>query len=82
MAEYNAEHLAFHALGRRALVGKCEGGNIRSDGGGLLLGKVGARTGIVARLAVQFVDHRDPEAFEHRVRELVAQWVFGLACAG
>jgi len=30
-------------------------------------------------LALQFVDHRDPDAIEHSVRELVGQRVFGLA---
>jgi len=79
MTECNAEQLEFHALGRRAVVGKFDGGNISSDGGGLLLGEVEARTGIVERLAEQFVDHRDPEAIEHSVRDLVAQRVFGLA---
>jgi len=78
MTECNAEQLEFHALGRRAVVGKFDGGNISSDGGGLLLGEVEARTHIVERLALQFVDHRDPEAIEHSVRELVAQRVFGL----
>jgi len=79
MTECNAEQLEFHALGRRAVVGKFDGGNISSDGGGLLLGEVEARTRIVERLAEQFVDHRDPEAIEHSVRELVAQRVYGLA---
>ena len=79
MTECNGEPLEFHALGRRAVVGKFDGGNISSDGGGLLLAEVEARTGIIARLAEQFTDHRDPEAIEHSVRELVAQRVLGLA---
>ena len=79
MTECNAEQLEFHALGRRAVVGRFDGGNISSDGGGLLLGEVEARTRIVERLAEQFVDHRDPEAIEHSVRELVAQRLYGLA---
>ena len=66
MTEGNAEQLEFHALGRRTVVGKFDVGNISSDGGGLLLGKVEARTRIVERLAEQFIDHRDPEAIEHR----------------
>jgi len=61
------------------VVGKFDGGMIRSDGGGLLLAEVEARTGILARLGEQFTDHRDPEAIEHSVRELVAQGVVGLA---
>jgi hypothetical protein len=69
MTECNAEQLAFHALGRRAVVGKFDWGMISSDGGGLVLGEVESRTRIIARLAEQFVDHRDPEAIEHSVRE-------------
>jgi len=47
MTECNAGQLEFHALGRRAVVGKFDGGNISSDGGGLLLGEVEARTSYV-----------------------------------
>ena len=79
MTECNGEQLEFHALGKRAVVGNFDGGMISSDGGGLLLAEVEARTGILARLAEQFTDHRDPEAIEHTVRDLVAQRVLGLA---
>lgn len=79
MTECNGEQLEFHALGKRAVVGKFDGGMISSDGGGLLLGEVEAKTHIVERLAAQFTDHRDPEAIEHSVRDLLAQRVFALA---
>ena len=61
------------------MVGKFNGGNISSDGGGLLLAEVEARTHVLERLAGQFVDHRAAEAIEHSVRDLVAQRVLGLA---
>ena len=35
--ECNPEQLEFHALGRRAVVGRFDGGRITSDGGGVLL---------------------------------------------
>jgi hypothetical protein len=79
MTECSGEQLEFHALGKRAVVGKFDGGMISSDGGGLLLGEVEAKTHILERLAAQFTDHRDPEAIEHSVRDLVAQRVFALA---
>ena len=78
MTECIAEQLEFHALGRRAVVGRFDGGMISSDGGGLLLTEVEAKTRIVERLAQQFVDQRDPEAIEHSVRDLVGQRVYGL----
>jgi hypothetical protein len=52
---------------------------ISSDGGALLLGEVEARTHIVERFAQQFLDHRDPEAIEHTVKDLVGQRVFAQA---
>jgi hypothetical protein len=71
--------LEFHALGRREVVGKFDGGNITSDAGGLLLRETEKRTGIISGLARCFVDLRDPELVEHSVAELVAQRVYGLA---
>ena len=43
------------------------------------LGEKPARTHIVERLAQQFLDHRDPEAIEHTVKDLVGQRVFAQA---
>jgi hypothetical protein len=54
----------FHALGRRAVAGRFDGGAISSDGGALLR-EVEAKTRIVERLGACFTDHRDPEAIEH-----------------
>ena len=79
MTECNPEQLEFLGLGKRAVVGAFDGGLISSDGGGLLLREVAERTGLIDRLAEQFVDYRDPDAIEHGVRDLVAQRVFALA---
>jgi hypothetical protein len=75
----NPTQLEFHALGRREVVGKFDGGNITSDAGGLLLRETEMRTGILSRFAECFQDLRDPELIEHTVAELVAQRVYGLA---
>ena len=40
--------LEFHALGKREVVGKFDGGNITSDAGGLLLRETEMRTGILS----------------------------------
>jgi hypothetical protein len=71
--------LKFHALGRREVVGKFDGGTITSDAGGLLLRETEKRTGIISGFARCFEDLRDPELIEHTVAELVAQRVYGLA---
>ena len=76
--ECTQTQLQFHQFGNRQIVGKFEGMQ-SSDGGALLLREVEQRTGIVKRLAQQFVDHRDPELIEHSVEDLVMQRVFGLA---
>jgi hypothetical protein len=71
--------LEFHALGRREVVGKFDGGSITSDAGGLLLRETEKRTAIISGFAECFEDLRNPEAIEHTVAELVAQRIYGLA---
>ncbi|MEJ2239118.1 MAG: IS1380 family transposase [Gemmatimonadales bacterium] len=71
--------LEFHALGSRDVVGRFDGGQISSDGGGLLLREVDRRLGMLTRLADCFTDYRNPNSIEHDVAALVAQRVYGLA---
>ena len=75
----NTKPLAFHGLGRRKVVGGFNGGEISSDGGGLLLREVEQRTHILRRLSGCFTDHRDPTRIEHGLETLIKQRVFGLA---
>lgn len=77
--ECKPAQLEFHALGRREVVGRFDGGRITSDGGGLLLREVDHRLGMFARLASCFTDYRNPNSIEHSVQALVAQRVYGLA---
>lgn len=79
MTECNPQSFLFHHQGRRQVVARFDGGRISSDGGALLLGQVERRTGILARFAGCFTDHRDPDRIEHSVLQLVSQRVFGLA---
>ena len=69
----------FHSLNHRQIRAQFDGGAISSDGGGLLLREVDKRTGIIGKFAACFTDYRDPERIEHRLEELVAQRVYGLA---
>ena len=77
--ECSGKLFEFHPLGGREVRADFSGGTISSDGGGLLLREVEKRTGIVERFGKCFRDHRDAERIEHRVGELVAQRVYGLA---
>jgi len=67
------------APGRREYVARFDGGDISSDGGALLLGRVESRRRILARLSDCFVDRRDPGRVEHSIAELVAQRVLAIA---
>ena len=73
------ESFGFHALGRREVVGRFDGGQITSDGGGLLLRETDQVTGIIGQFADCFTDHRDPARTEHTVEELLSQRIYGLA---
>jgi len=69
----------FHPLKQRQVRAQFDGGAITSDGGGLLLREVDKRIGIIRQFAACFTDYRDPKRIEHRLEELVAQRVYGLA---
>ena len=77
--ECTPAQLQFHALGRRDVIGRFDGGRITSDGGGVLLRETDLRLGLMDRLAGCFSDHRNANSVEHGVRALVAQRVYALA---
>lgn len=77
--ECNQQSFAFHALGRREVVARFDGGRITSDAGGLLLREAEQATGIIRQFAACFADHRDPDLIEHPVEDLIAQRVYALA---
>jgi hypothetical protein len=77
--ECSSPDLVFQPLGSRDVVARFDGGTISSDGGCLLLGEAERLTGTLRQLAACFTDHRDPDAIEHTVAQLVAQRVYGLA---
>ena len=81
MTECKPKPIEFHALGSREVVAHFDGGDITSDGGGLILREVEQRTGILKKFAACFLDYRKPEAIEHSVEDLVAQRGYGL-CLG
>ena len=69
----------FQHLNKREIRAQFDGGMITSDGGGLLLREVEKRTGILRQFATCFTDYRNADLIDHRVEELVAQRVYGLA---
>jgi len=73
------EQLEFHALGRRLVTGRFDGGRISSDAGGVLLREVDQRIGLTERMSRCFVDYRKAASVEHRVGELVSQRIYAIA---
>src|SRR5437016_12082133 len=69
----------FHPQKRRRIRAQFDGGAITSDGGGVLLREVEKRAGILRQFAACFSDYRNPDLIEHKVEEMVAQRVYGLA---
>jgi hypothetical protein len=61
------------------VVGKFDGGRITSDAGAVLLREVEKHFGIIRQFSACFTDYRDADRVEHRVQDLVAQRVYGLA---
>jgi hypothetical protein len=66
-------------LGKRTVVADFGGGQITTDGGGLLLREVERVTGIIRGFAACFRDHRAQAWVEHSLDILVAQRVYGIA---
>lgn len=75
-----SEQLEFQGLGRKEVVGRFDAGRTTSDGGVLALRELAERSGMLARFAQCFTDHRNPALIEHRVEELIAQRVLANAC--
>ncbi len=79
MTECSQAGFEFQALFSREVIGRFDGGQITSDGGGLLLREVERRARILERFAGCFSDHRAVDRIEHSVAELVAQRIYGVA---
>lgn len=70
----------FPDLFDRPLVAAFDQPHASSDGGAVLLKAVDRRLGLTADLAASLVDVRAPGRVTHRLADLLAQRVFGLAC--
>jgi hypothetical protein len=61
------------------VVGSFDGARMSTEGGALLLRQADRKIGLLRRVAACFTDGRDPQRVEHRLREMLAQRIFGLA---
>ena len=79
MAKCTASVLEFPPCHRRRVQAEFSGGAITSDGGVVLLRQVDQRIGLTARLAQVLPDSRDPARWDHGLRDLLRQRIYGLA---
>jgi len=79
MTECNQPSFEFEGHFSRQITGQFDGGQQTSDAGGLLLRETDGRLNLLSRFAACFVDGRDAGRIEHRVEEMVAQRVYGMA---
>jgi len=67
-------------LSGREVMGTFDGGEMSSDGGVMLVAEAERKLGVVQRFASVVDDRRDPLKVRHRIDEMLAQRVFGIAC--
>ncbi|MCG8671611.1 MAG: IS1380 family transposase [Pseudomonadales bacterium] len=77
--ECTLKKLKYQGLFNREIVSDFCGGQITSDGGGLLLREINLGRGIINGFSKCFKDYRNRNQIDHSVEDLVGQRVYGLA---
>lgn len=80
MPNRTTETLNFGRLGRRHLQANFEGGDLSSDGGLMLLRQIDAHTGLSRMAAKALTERRAAGRIRHRLRDVLAQRLYGLCC--
>src|ERR1700690_2726076 len=79
MTECNQESFSFTAHFSRRVQAEFTAGRVSSDGGALLLREADRKIHLLGRLAACFIDGRSPLLVRHRLSEMLAQRIYGLA---
>jgi hypothetical protein len=79
MTECSQETFAFTAHFSRRVEAGFTAGQVSSDGGALLLREADRKINLLGRLAACFTDGRSPLLVKHRLSEMLAQRIYGLA---
>jgi hypothetical protein len=79
MTECSETLFPFEAHFSRQVVAQFEGSWLTTEGGSLLLRQADRKIGLLGRVARCFTDYRQPERIEHRLEEMLAQRIYGLA---
>ncbi len=80
MPNRTTEQLSFGRMGRRFIEANFQGGDLSSDGGLMLLRQIDARTGISRMAAGALSERRARGRIRHRLRDVLAQRLYGLCC--
>jgi Transposase DDE domain group 1 len=79
MTECSETLFPFEAHFSRQVVAEFAGDWLTTEGGSLLLRQADRKLGLLRRVAACFTDYRQPERIEHRLEEMLAQRIYGLA---
>src|SRR5450755_3519664 len=79
MTECNQGLFSFAAHFSRRVEAGFTAGQVSSDGGALLLRAADRKINLLQRVAQCFTDSRTPWRVEHRLPEMLAQRIYGLA---
>ena len=79
MTKCTQQGFAFEGHFSRRVVAEFSGDRLTSEGGALLLREADRKIGLLRRVADCFTDTRQPERVEHRLPEMLAQCIYGLA---
>src|SRR5215475_11748571 len=79
MTECNQSLFPFEAHFSRQVVAQFEGSWLTTEGGSLLLRQADRKIDLLRRVAGCFSDYRHPERITHRLEEMLAQRIYGLA---
>jgi Transposase DDE domain group 1 len=79
MTECTQQGFAFGGHFSRQVVAEFSGDRLTTEGGALLLREADRKIGLLRRVADCFTDTRQPERIEHRLPEMLAQRIYGLA---
>jgi hypothetical protein len=79
MTECTQSFFPFEAHFSRQVVAQFEGSWLTTEGGSLLLRQVDRRIDLLRRVTRCFTDYRQPERIAHRLEEMLAQRIYGLA---
>jgi len=79
MTECSETLFPFEAHFSRQVVAQFAGDWLTTEGGALLLRQADRKISLLRRVAGCFTDYRQPERIAHRLEEMVAQRIYGLA---